>query len=170
MAVISFVALSASLIACVQVLQLQSATTSPQSSPIDYESGIEAMVLAILQQTNFSQQIELAELADLSLQITQDDLVADALLLTAYNAYLADALAANANLTDIIETSLLNLTTTSILPVSHPSWLCTSWLQLHQHIALIKQCTSMTDAHSYYMNAELAHCLTSCCAVVLCCI
>ena len=44
------------------VLQLQSASTSPQSQAVDYESGIEATILAILQQTIYSQNIELAEL------------------------------------------------------------------------------------------------------------
>ena len=101
----------------VQVLQLQSASTSPKSQSIDYESGIEAMVLAILLQTNYSQETELAELSDLTLQMTQDDLVAYGFLLTAYNAYLADALAANSNLTDNIRTSLLNISTSSVLPV-----------------------------------------------------
>ena len=76
------------------------------------------MVLAILQQTNYSQQIELAELADVALQISQDDLVADGALLTAYADYLTAALAANANLTSSIKTRLLNISSTSILPVS----------------------------------------------------
>lgn len=85
---------------------------------MDYESGIEAMILAILQQTTYSQQIELAELTDVVLQTTQDDIVANGLLLTAYADYLAAALAENADVTSIIQTSLLNITTTSILPVS----------------------------------------------------
>ena len=42
-----------------QILQLQSAASVKQSREVDYESGIEAMVLAILKQTNYSQQIEL---------------------------------------------------------------------------------------------------------------
>ena len=85
---------------------------------MDYASGIEAMILAILQQTTYSQQIELAELTDVVLQTTQDDIVANGLLLTAYADYLAAALAENADVTSIIQTSLLNITTTSILPVS----------------------------------------------------
>ena len=101
-----------------QVLQLQSALTSPQSQPVDYEAGVEAMILAILQQTTYSQQIELAELTDVVLQTSQDDIVTNGLLLTAYANYLAAALAENADVTSIIETSLLNITTTSILPVS----------------------------------------------------
>ena len=79
------------------------------------------MVLAILQQTNYSQQIELAVLADTTLQITEDNLVADGTLLTAYADYLAAALAAIANLTSTIDTSLLNTSTTSVLPVMTPS-------------------------------------------------
>ena len=86
---------------------------------MDYESGIEAMILAILQQTTYSQQIELAELTHVALQTTQDDIVANGLLLTAYANYLAAALAENADVASIIQTSLLNITTTSILPVSH---------------------------------------------------
>ena len=103
---------------CLQVLQLQSASSSPESQPVDYESGIEAMILAILQQTNYSQQTELADLSSVALQITQDDLVADNFLVTAYSNYLAAALAANANLTSLVETSLLNISSTSVLPVS----------------------------------------------------
>ena len=103
---------------CLQVLQLQSASTSPESQPVDYESGIEAMILAILQQTNYSQQTELADLSSVALQITQDDLVADNFLVTAYSNYLAAALAANANLTSLVETSLLKISSTSVLPVS----------------------------------------------------
>ena len=102
----------------VQVLQLQSTSATPQSQPVDYESGIEAMILAILQQSNYSQQIELASLAAVALQTTQDDLVADKLLLTAYARYLAAALAANTNHTSLIETRLLNISSTSVLPVS----------------------------------------------------
>ena len=86
---------------------------------MDHELGIEAMVLAILQQTNYSQRIETAELSGLTLQITQDDLVADGLLLTAYSDYLADAQAANGNLIDDISINLLNVSTTSVLPVRH---------------------------------------------------
>ena len=102
-----------------QVLQLQSATTSPRSEPVDYEAGIEAMVLAILQQTNTSQQTGLAELAPLALLTSQNDAVQDSLQLSAYSAYLNDAMAANANLTATVETSLLNVSSTSsVLPVS----------------------------------------------------
>ena len=85
---------------------------------MDYESGIEAMILAILQQTTYSQTIELAELTDVVLQTTQDDIVANGLLLTAYANYLTAALAETADVTSIIETSLINMTSTSILPVS----------------------------------------------------
>lgn len=102
-----------------QVLQLQSASLSVQSQDVDYELGIEAMVLAILQQTNYSQRIETAELSGLTLQITQDDLVADGLLLTAYSDYLADAQAANGDLIDDININLLNVSTSSVLPVRH---------------------------------------------------
>ena len=101
-----------------QVLQLQAASTSPQSQAVDYDTGIEAMVLAILQQTTYSQEIQLADVATLSLLTSQDDAVADGVLLNAYSVYLADALAAIANLTALIDTSLLNATSAlSVLPV-----------------------------------------------------
>ncbi len=96
---------------------------------MDYESGIEAMILAILQQTNYSQQIELADLSNVALQITQDDLVADKLLLTAYSNYLAAALAANTNLTSLFETRLLKISSTSVLPVSDA--MLTTYLLAH---------------------------------------
>lgn len=102
-----------------QVLQLQSATTSPQSQPVDYDAGIEAMVLAILQQTSYSQQVQRAELGSLSLLTTQANTVADGQLLAAYSDYLEDALAANTNLTAVVQSDLLNDTAvSSLLPVS----------------------------------------------------
>lgn len=109
----------------IQVLQLQSATTASSSQPVDYQAGIEAMVLAILQQTNYSQQTGLAELGPLSVLTSQDQAVQDALLLTAYSTYLSSALDANANLTATVETSLLNMTfSSSVLPVSYRLGTC----------------------------------------------
>ena len=101
-----------------QVLQLQSASTSPQSQAVDYESGIEAMILAILQQTTYSQQLQLADLNSLSLVTTQAAVVTAGQLLSAYSAYLTQALATSANLSAAIGIDLLNETaSSSLLPV-----------------------------------------------------
>ena len=77
------------------------------------------MILAILQQTYYSQQAELADLSGLALQMTQDNAVADTLLLRAYSNCLAAALAANTNLTSLIESTLFKTSSQAILPVSH---------------------------------------------------
>lgn len=81
---------------------------------MDYESGMEAMVLAILQQTNYSQQSELADLAGLALQLSQDGMVEQGMLLNAYSGFLADALASNA----MVQGSLGDTSTPSLLPAS----------------------------------------------------
>lgn len=86
---------------------------------MDYDAGIEAMTLAILQQTSYSQQVQSAELGSLSLLMTQANTVADGQLLAAYSDYLEDALTANTNLTAVVQSDLLNDTAvSSLLPVS----------------------------------------------------
>ena len=101
-----------------QVLQLQSASTTPQSQPVDYESGIEAMILAILQQTTYSQQVQLADLNSLSLVTIQAAVVTAGQLLSAYSVYLSQALATSANLSAAVGSNLLNETaSSSLLPV-----------------------------------------------------
>jgi len=97
-----------------QVVQLLSTSASAQSPTVDYESGMEAMVLAILQQTNYSQQSELADLAGLALQLSQDGMVEQGMLLNAYSGFLADALASNA----MVQGSLGDTSTPSLLPAS----------------------------------------------------
>ncbi len=97
-----------------QVVQLHSTSASAQSPTVDYESGMEAMVLAILQQTNYSQQSELADLAGLALQLSQDGMVEQGMLLNAYSGFLADALASNA----MVQGSLGDTSTPSLLPAS----------------------------------------------------
>ena len=104
-----------------QVLQLQTTSASPQSPPVDHQSGIEAMVLAILQQTNVSQQSELGDTAGLALQLPQDDSVQQGLLLNAYSGFLADALASNA----MVQLRLSSSSTPSLIPVSQ---LCAKWI------------------------------------------
>ena len=107
------------MISSMQVLQLQSAASVEQSQEVDYESGIEAMVLAILQQTNYSQQVELAAVSNLSMVAEQAYWVRDGVLIAAYDDYLNAALAANSNLTLDVESGLLNISQpSSILPVS----------------------------------------------------
>jgi hypothetical protein len=96
------------------VVQLLSTSASAQSPTVDYESGMEAMVLAILQQTNYSQQSELADLAGLALQLSQDGMVEQGMLLNAYSGFLADALASNA----MVQGSLGDTSTPSLLPAS----------------------------------------------------
>ena len=104
---------------------MQSAASSQQSQAVDYQAGIEAMVLAVLQQTNYSQHVMLATLASLSVLTSQDRAVQDALHLAAYSAYLDNALDANANLTLTLETSLLNMTSSrSLLPVRQQASTC----------------------------------------------
>lgn len=80
----------------VQVLRLQSTSASPNSPPVDHASGIEAMVLAILQQANYSQQLQLEAVAGIVLQTTQDGGVQEGLLLDALAKLLADAQISNA--------------------------------------------------------------------------
>lgn len=106
----------------VQVLRLQSTTSSQQSQAVDYPAGIAAMVLAILQQTDYSQRLGLITLNSLSVLASQDQAVQEGAALAAYTAYLEDALEANANLTATVETSLLNVTASrQALPVSQPA-------------------------------------------------
>lgn len=101
----------------VQVMQLQTTSASPQSPPVDYGSGTEAMVLAILQQADYSLLSELVDMAGLALHLSQDELVQHGLLLNAYSSFLADALASNA----MLETSLQRRTSAaSLIPASHP--------------------------------------------------
>ncbi len=97
-----------------QVVQLHSTSASAQSPTVDYESGMEAMVLAILQQTNYSQQSELADVAGLALQLSQDGMVEQGVLLNAYSGFLADALASYVK----VQGSLGDTSTPSLLPVS----------------------------------------------------
>ena len=75
---------------------------------------MEAMVLAILQQTNYSQQSELADVAGLALQLSQDGMVEQGVLLNAYSGFLADALASYVK----VQGSLGDTSTPSLLPVS----------------------------------------------------
>ncbi len=98
----------------VQAVQLQSTSASAQSPAVDYESGMEAMVLAILQQTNYSQQSELADLAGLALQLSQNLMVEQGVLLNAYSGFLTDALASNV----MVQGSLGGASTPSLLPAS----------------------------------------------------
>ena len=87
---------------------------------MDYRSGIEAMVLAILQQTNqtlITQQhqamaLETEYLSAHGAPVSFADVIA------LYAAYLADALAMNANMSLTVQTNLLHLNLTSpLLPV-----------------------------------------------------
>ncbi len=81
---------------------------------MDYESGMEAMVLAILQQTNYSQQSELADVAGLALQLSQNGMVEQGVLLNVYSGFLTDALASNVK----VQGSLGDTSMPSLLPAS----------------------------------------------------
>ncbi len=98
----------------VQVVQLHCTSASAQSPTVDYESGMEAMVLAILQQTNYSQQSELADVAGLALQLSQNGMVEQGVLLNAYSGFLTDALASNVK----VQGSLGDTSMPSLLPAS----------------------------------------------------
>ena len=77
------------------------------------------MVLAILQQTKYSQRIQLADVASLSLLSGQAKAVANGRVLDQVSAFLADAAAANTNLTGVLNTKLLKMTpANTLLPVS----------------------------------------------------
>ena len=105
---------------CLQVLQLQSATTQPQSQPVDYTAGIEAMVLAILQQTDASLTAQQAQVVAMQIDFlnAQDSSASHAQLTKLYSAYLDEALAQNSNLSSIIQSRLLHLnSSSSLLPV-----------------------------------------------------
>ena len=108
------------------MLQLQSATTQPQSQPVDYKAGIEAMVLAILQQTNASLLAQQAKMVAMQLEYlnAHDSSASRSQLTQLYSVYLSEALAANSNLSAVVQSSLLHLTSTSsLLPVRQPALL-----------------------------------------------
>jgi len=76
------------------------------------------MILAILQQTTYSQQTQLADLNSLSLVTPQAAAVTAGQLLSTYSVYLTQALATSANLSAAIGSDLLNETaSSSLLPV-----------------------------------------------------
>lgn len=133
-----------------QVLQLQSATTQPQSKPVDYPSGIEAMILAILQQTNVTQVAQQAQLVAMQIELlnAMDSSATYAQLTSLYSAYLAEALAANSNLTALINSEILKgNSSTSLLPVSLPS-ACPSYIQV--------KCSCIGGQHACSTHAQPA--------------
>ena len=117
------------------MLQLQSTTTQPQSQPVDYRSGVEAMVLAILQQTQLSLNRQQAEMLALQMDFlnAQDSSALFAQWTALYAAYLADALADNSNLTLTIQSHMLHLSSSeSLLPVSSTFSVILSFVHLEQ--------------------------------------
>ena len=115
------------------MVQLHSTSASAQSPTVDYESGMEAMVLAILQQTNYSQQSELADVAGLALQLSQDGMVGQGVLLNAYSGFLTDALAANVK----VQGSLGGTSMPSLLPASGLLAVHTRFLTLLTHVKTV---------------------------------
>ncbi len=71
-------------------------------------------MLAILQQTNYSQQSELADVAGLALQLSQNGMVEQGVLLNVYSGFLTDALASNVK----VQGSLGDTSMPSLLPAS----------------------------------------------------
>lgn len=105
----------------VQVLRLQSTSASPNSPPVDHASGIEAMVLAILQQANYSQQLQLGAIAGMVFQIAEDGGVQQGLLLDALAKLLADAQTSNA----MVQARLGGIKSApSLIPASHSLAAC----------------------------------------------
>lgn len=132
-----------------QVLQLQSATTQPQSQPVDYQAGIEAMVLAILQQTNVTIIAQQAEMVAMQIEYlgAQDSSASYARLTELYSAYLAEALAMNSNLSSIIQSDILHLnSSSSLLPVSRSTCMHHSQKRSDQPSAVTPSCS---QRHQY---------------------
>lgn len=119
----------------VQVLRLQSSSASPDSPPVDHASGIEAMILAILQQANYSQHAQLDTLAQVVLQLVQDDSVEEGLLLDALAKLLADAQTSNA----VVQARLGSGAAPSLVPVSHSTAVCMQrWHCLDSALLLLR--------------------------------
>ena len=88
---------------------------------MDYQAGIEAMVLAILQQTNASLAAQQAQAVAMQLEYmnAHDTSASQSQLTQQYSAYLTQALAVNANLSTVVKSDILHLSSTSsLLPVS----------------------------------------------------
>ena len=99
-----------------QVLRLQSTSASPNSPPVDHASGIEAMVLAILQQANYSQQMQLEAIAGTVFQTAQDGGGQEGVLLDALAKLLVNAQSPNA----MVQARLGGIKSApSLIPVSH---------------------------------------------------
>ena len=126
----------------VQVLRLQSSSASPDSPPVDHASGIEAMILAILQQANYSQHAQLDTLAKVVLQLVQDDSVEEGLLLDALAKLLADAQTSNA----VVQARLGSGAAPSLLPVSHSTAVC---MQRWHCLRMWRQCSVIATSQHY---------------------
>lgn len=85
------------------------------------------MILAILQQTNLTVIAQQAQVLALQIEYlnAQDSSASYTQLTKLYAEYLAEALAANANLSSIVRSNILHLnSTSSLLPVSRPLLQC----------------------------------------------
>ena len=113
----------------VQVLRLQSTSASPNTPPVDHTSGIEAMVLAIPQQANYSQQLQLEAVAGVVFQIAQGGGVQEGLLLDALAKLLAGAQTSNA----MVQAKLGGIKSApSLIPASYSVAACMQrWHCLH---------------------------------------
>ena len=117
----SLISASLTQLVVLRCCSLQSATTQAQSQPVDYQAGMEAMVLAIWQQTNASLAAQQAQAVALQLEDANahDTFASQSQQTQQYSAYLAQALAVNTNLSLVGKSSILHLSSTSsLLPVS----------------------------------------------------
>ena len=136
----------------VQVLRLQSSSATPDSPPVDHASGIEAMILAILQQANYSQHVQLGTLAKVVLQLVQDDSVQEGLLLDALAKLLADAQTSKA----VVQARLGSGAQPSLIPVSRSTAVCMQrWHCLH----MWRQCSVTATSQHYCCRDVDEECL-----------
>lgn len=129
---------------------MQSAAIQPQSQPVDFQAGLEAMILAILQQTSASLKAQQAQMLGMQADYVnaQDRSVSSSQMTSLYAAYLADALAANSNLTLAVKTQLLHISSSpSPLPVSPFS----SCVLLNIDPVSIESCTVVYKVLSHWL-------------------
>ena len=125
----------------VQVLRLHSTSASPDSPPVDHASGIEAMILAILQQANYSQQAQLDTVAKLVLQL--DETAQEGLLLDALPKFFADARTSNA----LVQARLGSTSAPSLIPASPVPAVCMQrWHCLHVQ----RECSDIATSKHYF--------------------
>lgn len=112
--------------ACPQVLKLQSTSASSSSPPVNHASGIKGMILAILQQANYSQHLQLGAVAGIGLQLAQDGIEQEGLMLDAFSNLLTDARGSVAR----VQARLGNARAPSVVPASLAFHMCMQTVSL----------------------------------------